>query len=969
LSIVAVHGLEANPDQAWIGNAKYGHINWLADKGMLPSKLPHSRIMAFNYDSKRLLESPKQQLSAIAMQLLAILDDMRREVHKTAYGSMLWKELIVDEMSASIDGHPTVPLPTDHMKMNKFSGTDDTSYNIVSRYIVNMASQALEKVQGRLNPIPQEYLRFLYSLLLTNPPDDLARIRKAKGKRVEGTCEWLLVHREYASWLVQENQQLLWLSGGPGIGKTMISIFLVEELSKMIEQSPRVILAYYFCDGKDEKRNTATAILRGLLLQLLRQRTIAFKHILDVYHQLGDRIFDDFLVLWGVFLEILKDPDTGEVYCVVDALDECEENSRFIFLTHFKQLFGASQEREKKIPVKFIVTSRPEKDIEKSLSGTSPAIQKLQIDSGRINDDLSRFIDSRVDEISKQKAYSSKLAQTVKDALMAKAGGTFLYTSLALDDISEAYAYETVKKLHELPSNIYEMYDRILTQIDSDDLEKARSILSWVAVAARPLTPIELAMARILDSDEGEWTGQMTLAADLQGQVDDFRLCKSLLVLQVDTNTITFLHQSVKDYLLSQHLQTNKGRISQYHIDEDQMNFRIAKACLKYLCLDRFKCGPKFPPSSVEFAAHLQSNAFLEYAAYNWPDHALRTAVPLDDVYNLAADFFRDDSKPRSACTGLYWAAGNGHTQIAKLLLEKKANVNAEGGQYGNALQAASHGGHELIVKLLLDWGANVDAEGGKYGSALQAASRGGHELIVRLLLEKGANVHARGGKYGNALQAASRGGRQRSRQEQIVKLLLEKGADVDAQGGKYGNSLQAASYGGRDLIAKLLLDSSADLQAKDGHGWTALHRAAGVGSKAVVSLLLERGADIEAKDDKGQTALAWAAKGKHEAVEQLLLENGALVSPLRASPKLKQEMASDDGKDSGFKFRSTIVYFYSEEGHQFQHGSVDELLYENLGLEAIKGRYKNCPPSLPKFRWVHLPANNVRHQSTECPK
>jgi hypothetical protein len=34
------------------------------------------------------------------------------------------------------------------------------------------------------------------------------------------------------------------------------------------------------------------------------------------------------------------------------------------------------------------------------------------------------------------------------------------------------------------------------------------------------------------------------------------------------------------------------------------------------------------------------------------------------------------------------------------------ADVNAQGGFYGNALQAASHGGHEKVVELLLGKGA-----------------------------------------------------------------------------------------------------------------------------------------------------------------------------------------------------------------------------------------------------------------------
>jgi ankyrin repeat protein len=55
-------------------------------------------------------------------------------------------------------------------------------------------------------------------------------------------------------------------------------------------------------------------------------------------------------------------------------------------------------------------------------------------------------------------------------------------------------------------------------------------------------------------------------------------------------------------------------------------------------------------------------------------------------------------------------------------------------------------------VKLLLKKGADVNAQGGFYSNALQAASEGGHEAIVKLLLKKGVNVNAQGGEFGNAL-------------------------------------------------------------------------------------------------------------------------------------------------------------------------------------------------------------------------
>ncbi|EXU98136.1 ankyrin repeat protein, partial [Metarhizium robertsii] len=91
---------------------------------------------------------------------------------------------------------------------------------------------------------------------------------------------------------------------------------------------------------------------------------------------------------------------------------------------------------------------------------------------------------------------------------------------------------------------------------------------------------------------------------------------------------------------------------------------------------------------------------------------------------------------------------------------------------YGNALQAASFRGHLEIVKLLLDKGADVNAQGGLYGTTLHAASSGGHLEIVQLLLDKGADVNAQGGEYGTALQGASSRGHL-----EIVQLLQGRGA------------------------------------------------------------------------------------------------------------------------------------------------------------------------------------------------
>jgi ankyrin repeat protein len=166
----------------------------------------------------------------------------------------------------------------------------------------------------------------------------------------------------------------------------------------------------------------------------------------------------------------------------------------------------------------------------------------------------------------------------------------------------------------------------------------------------------------------------------------------------------------------------------------------------------------------------------------------------------LAADSALVNSKDKDDKTPLFIAAEQGNVGVIEVLLDKGADVNAQGGGYGNALYAASAGGHKETATLLLDKGADVNAQGGAYGNALQAASYDGHKEVATLLLDKGADVNAQGGLYGNALQAASAKG-----DKEMATLLLDKGADVNAQRGWYGNALQAASAGGHEEIATLL--------------------------------------------------------------------------------------------------------------------------------------------------------------------
>lgn len=73
-SVVAVHGIGADPDRTWTTNG----VNWLKDPGMLPSAIPYARIMRFGYESAWLgRDAIQQRLPLIAEQLILSLRALR----------------------------------------------------------------------------------------------------------------------------------------------------------------------------------------------------------------------------------------------------------------------------------------------------------------------------------------------------------------------------------------------------------------------------------------------------------------------------------------------------------------------------------------------------------------------------------------------------------------------------------------------------------------------------------------------------------------------------------------------------------------------------------------------------------------------------------------------------------------------------------------------------------------------------
>ena len=344
-------------------------------------------------------------------------------------------------------------------------------------------------------------------------------------------------------------------------------------------------------------------------------------------------------------------------------------------------------------------------------------------------------------------------------------------------------------------------------------------------------------------------------------------------------------HFSVQEFLVSQRIL--RGQSRNYGISAESAHKNIATTCLAYLLQFDSSDGLETKAISEE-----NDGALALYAARYWIHHFQSQdadiPVVLEELFHTprSVQFLNwirlYDPERRSATpqwhrdeetvlSPLYYACLAGLHTTVRSLLNQGADLATQGGDYGNALQAAAYEGHRSVVELLLDRGADKDGRGGEYGTAAQAASFRGHEKVLRLLLERYVDVNADGGKFGCALQAASYGGHAR-----IVRLLLERSADVNMVGGEYGTALQAASYKGHEVVVRLLVQKGAIVMIRGGRFGSALQAALYRGHGALAKLLLQLGAETDLSGEAYVRILQVAAHKGHKQVVQLMLDRGA---------------------------------------------------------------------------------------------
>ncbi|KAL7814629.1 ankyrin repeat-containing domain protein [Trichoderma aethiopicum] len=295
--------------------------------------------------------------------------------------------------------------------------------------------------------------------------------------------------------------------------------------------------------------------------------------------------------------------------------------------------------------------------------------------------------------------------------------------------------------------------------------------------------------------------------------------------------------------------------------------------------------------------------------------------------------------------TVIHHVAGQGHAEIAKILVEEgKIDIEIKDEDGFTTLYFGCIWGHHDVVKLMLDMGADphmgikMDDPPEKW-SPLVAAIDDGYEKCVRLLLDKGADPNLPGpSPLGTALRYAAVKGHLN-----ICKMLIDSGADPNSPLIEPPILIQVitdyeASEGQMEIF-DFLIEHNAHVDTADVSGTPVLIHACNSSRKMeFTERLLDHGADVNLRDGQAQSALYVATRDSEGELARLLVERGADVNALSldnltplyyAVPeadtvRLLLEKGADPNKSNKGGF-SCLMY-----AAWFNHSETAELLVEH---------------------------------------
>ncbi|KAI0857775.1 ankyrin repeat-containing domain protein [Xylaria cubensis] len=486
-----------------------------------------------------------------------------------------------------------------------------------------------------------ERRRILDFFLKVNPQPNLDTSIKL---RHPNTGSWLIESLQFQQWIETAGSRM-WLSGIPGAGKTVLAGAVIQKALEKGKNSPKVGVAFFFCDYKDEKATVLSNILGAMASQLARQNDPAFHELEKLYESLNP---SDGLT---------KDPDSdvlhdclerifecfNQIILVVDGLDECGNNTDEV-----TQALANIADYSANVTI--ALASRDEYSIDYKLRDSFTKIK-----AGARKEDLLLYVASEIDRRIKDgrlRINDMDLKDEILTRLSNDADGMFRWVACQLDYICGCPTdADRREALNELPPTLDATYDRMLRRLNKGHprvrliVQKCFQLISlkWVDLCIHSLRHA-ISVPDALDVTLKEH--------DIVTEAEISLQCSCFIRKSEKGDTFEFSHFTVREFLERETL-LNDHELAGYHISRSISSAALVQQCLRYLRLRNFDhtSNPDHDGQIEQVRERKTKFPFYDAAAILW-FHALRHA-PQDPVcLELAKSLFH----PRKNPSFISWA-------------------------------------------------------------------------------------------------------------------------------------------------------------------------------------------------------------------------------------------------------------------------------------------------------------------------
>jgi hypothetical protein len=112
---------------------------------------------------------------------------------------------------------------------------------------------------------------------------------------------------------------------------------------------------FFFKDDFKDQRSVVSALCCVLHQLFLQKRSLLSDAILDRFNISGEQFTSSFDELWQTLTNVAEEKNAGEIICLLDAIDECDDQGRSQLTEALCKLYSTTR----KFNLKFLITSRP----------------------------------------------------------------------------------------------------------------------------------------------------------------------------------------------------------------------------------------------------------------------------------------------------------------------------------------------------------------------------------------------------------------------------------------------------------------------------------------------------------------------------------------------------------------------------------------------------------------------------------